>query len=206
VWSNRVFTTRRDFETWLASRGSNYELWSQRHPVVPRHFDNASRSLAASASAQYSRRQAQSGTALLIAIISCSVLLAMLALPTAKRLDRTGPSRPDRFRAGRPRRQIELATGAPLPAQSDLLRHRRDPLLRDRRLDSDLPSVGTARWTIQHFVGMTDSPANVAPFRLIHDVETQESLSLPMYPELTEEQIRSVTDVVREFFASGRAR
>ena len=81
VWSNRVFTTRTEFETWLASRGSNYELWSQRHPVAARHFDDASRSIAANASAQDSRRQAQSGTALLIAIISCSVLLAMLALP-----------------------------------------------------------------------------------------------------------------------------
>ena len=79
VWSNRVFTTRKAFETWLASRGSNYELWSQRHPVASRHFDVASRSLAANASAQDSRRQSR--TALLITIISCSVLLAMLALP-----------------------------------------------------------------------------------------------------------------------------
>ena len=79
VWSNRVFTTRKGFETWLASRGSNYELWSQRHPVAARHFDVASRSLAASASAQESRRQSR--TALLIAIISAGLLLAMLALP-----------------------------------------------------------------------------------------------------------------------------
>ena len=34
----------------------------------------------------------------------------------------------------------------------------------------------------------------------------RESLSLPMYPELTAEQIRTVTDAIREFFASGRAR
>jgi len=33
-----------------------------------------------------------------------------------------------------------------------------------------------------------------------------ETLSLPMYPELTEEQIRSVTEAIREFFASGRPR
>lgn len=79
VWANRVFTTQSDFETWLASRGSNYELWSQRHPVAARHFEDASQSLAASASAQDSRRQSR--TALLITIISCSVLLAMLALP-----------------------------------------------------------------------------------------------------------------------------
>jgi hypothetical protein len=78
VWANRVFTTQSGFETWLAARGSSYELWSQRHPVAARHFD-ASRSLAASASAQDSRRQSR--TALLITIISCSVLLAMLALP-----------------------------------------------------------------------------------------------------------------------------
>lgn len=91
VWSNRVFTTQSDFETWLASRGSNYELWSQRHPAAARHFD-------ASASAQDSRHQAQSSTALLIAIISCVVLLALLALPTFVRSarlllepPRTGP-------------------------------------------------------------------------------------------------------------------
>jgi hypothetical protein len=80
VWSNRVFTTRKEFETWLVSRGSNYELWSQRHPVAARHFDVASRALASSA-ADDSRRRSQSSAALLITIISCSVLLAMLALP-----------------------------------------------------------------------------------------------------------------------------
>jgi hypothetical protein len=79
VWANRVFTTQGDFETWLASRGSNYELWSQRHPVAAHHFDVASRSLATSASAQHSR--SQSRAALLITIISCSALLAMLTLP-----------------------------------------------------------------------------------------------------------------------------
>ena len=82
VWSNRIFATRGDFESWLTSRGSNYELWSQRHPGAARHFEDVSlRSLAASSSAQQSRRPAQSGTALLIAIISSAVLLAMLALP-----------------------------------------------------------------------------------------------------------------------------
>src|SRR5947207_6191048 len=81
VWSNRVFTTQRDFASWLVSRGSSYELWSQRHPAAAHHFDDsARRSLAASSSARDSRRYAQSGTALLIAIISCSVILAMLAL------------------------------------------------------------------------------------------------------------------------------
>jgi dTDP-4-amino-4,6-dideoxygalactose transaminase len=34
----------------------------------------------------------------------------------------------------------------------------------------------------------------------------RETLSLPMYPELTEEQIGAVTDAVRAFFASGRKR
>ena len=79
VWANRVFTTQSDFETWLASRGSNYELWSQRHPVAARHFDVASRSLATSASAQ--RPSSESRAALLITIISCSGLLALLGLP-----------------------------------------------------------------------------------------------------------------------------
>jgi dTDP-4-amino-4,6-dideoxygalactose transaminase len=34
----------------------------------------------------------------------------------------------------------------------------------------------------------------------------RETLSLPMYPELTEEQVSAVTDTVRAFFASGRKR
>jgi hypothetical protein len=82
VWSNRVFTSQRDFASWLVARGSNYELWSQRHPAAAHHFDDAARrSLAADSSTRDSRRYAQSGTALLIVIISCSVILAMLALP-----------------------------------------------------------------------------------------------------------------------------
>ena len=89
MWSNRIFATRGDFESWLISRGSNYELWSQRHPGAARHFEDVSlRSLAASSSAQQSRRPAQSGTALLIAIISSAVLLAMLALPKFVRSSR----------------------------------------------------------------------------------------------------------------------
>jgi hypothetical protein len=103
VWSNRVFTTRKDFETWLASRGSNYELWSQRHPVAARHFDAASLSLAASASAQDSRRQSR--TALLITIISCSVLLAMLAVP--------GLVRSARFLLEPPRARLRLREPPP---------------------------------------------------------------------------------------------
>jgi len=105
VWSNRVFTSQKDFSSWLVSRGSNYELWSQRHPAAAHHFDDAAgRSLATSSSAQDSRHYAQSGTALLITIISCSVILAMLALarlvssarfilnPSSTRLRWRGPS------------------------------------------------------------------------------------------------------------------
>jgi hypothetical protein len=81
VWSNRVFTTRSDFAGWLVSRGSSYEVWSQRHPAAARHFDDASRrSLSASASAQDPTRHAQSDTPQLIVIISCGILLPMLAL------------------------------------------------------------------------------------------------------------------------------
>lgn len=81
MWSNRIFATRGDFESWLTSRGSNYELWSRRHPAAARHFEKVSRSLAASSSRQQARRPVQSRSALLIAIISSSVILAMLALP-----------------------------------------------------------------------------------------------------------------------------
>ena len=82
VWSGRVFTSRSDFASWLVSRGSNYELWSQRHPAAAHHFDDASRrSLAASASARDSRGYVQSRSALLVTIISCSIILVLLALP-----------------------------------------------------------------------------------------------------------------------------
>jgi len=104
VWSNRVFTTRKDFEIWLASRGSNYELWSQRHPVAAHHFDDASRSLASNSATKHSTVHVQSGVALAIAIISFAVLLAMLILtryvrsarflwdpPTGLRVRRSSP-------------------------------------------------------------------------------------------------------------------
>jgi hypothetical protein len=81
VWANRVFTTKSDLESWLVSRGSNYELWSRLHPAAARHFDDASRSFAASSTAKHSRLQVQSDVALLIVIISSAVVLAMLALP-----------------------------------------------------------------------------------------------------------------------------
>jgi hypothetical protein len=41
--------------------------------------------------------------------------------------------------------QIELAPATPLSAESDLLRDRRRPRIRDRRLGRDLPAVGPAR-------------------------------------------------------------
>jgi len=81
VWSNQVFATQGDFETWLVARGSSYELWSQRHPAAARHFDEASRSFAARPSVEHSRLHVQSDIALLIVIISSAVVLAMLVLP-----------------------------------------------------------------------------------------------------------------------------
>src|SRR5712691_10895398 len=81
VWSNRIFPTRSDFATWLVSRGSNYEIWSMRHPAAAQHFgDPARRSLAASSSVRPSGRHVQSTTELLVAAISFAVLLAMVAL------------------------------------------------------------------------------------------------------------------------------
>src|SRR5436190_22560906 len=68
VWANRVFTTQGDLESWLVSRGSNYELWSQRHPVAAHHFD--ARSLSANGSAKHARVHVQSGTPLLTATVS----------------------------------------------------------------------------------------------------------------------------------------
>ena len=81
VWSNRIFPTRADFATWLVSKGSNYELWSQRHPAAAQHFDDPARGLlAASSAAQPSPRHVQATTELLIAAVSFAALLVMLAL------------------------------------------------------------------------------------------------------------------------------
>jgi hypothetical protein len=104
VWSNRIFPTKVDFETWLVSRGSSYELWSQRHPVAAHHFDDASRSLASNSATKHSTVHVQSGVALVIAITSFAVLLAMLILtryvrsarflwdpPTGLRVRRSSP-------------------------------------------------------------------------------------------------------------------
>jgi hypothetical protein len=81
VWSNRVFPTQRDFAAWLVSRGSTYELWSQRHPAAAQHFDDPTRqSLVASSAVQPSGRHVRATTELLVATISFAALLAMLAL------------------------------------------------------------------------------------------------------------------------------
>ena len=81
VWSNRIFPTRADLETWLVSRGSNYELWAARHPDAARHFeDPSSQSLATGSSLQSSTPHVRSIKALLIAAGSFAALLAMLTL------------------------------------------------------------------------------------------------------------------------------
>src|SRR3954452_5773790 len=33
VWANRNFTSRRDFENFLRSRGARFEIWPYRHPT-----------------------------------------------------------------------------------------------------------------------------------------------------------------------------
>jgi len=81
VWSNRIFPTRADPETWLVSRGSNYELWAARHPAAARHFeDRSTQSLATGSSLQSSTPHVRSTKALLIAAGSFAALLAMLTL------------------------------------------------------------------------------------------------------------------------------
>jgi hypothetical protein len=87
VWSDRVFTSRADFAAWLSSRGSDYKVWSERHPAAARHFEQPS----GGALALHSQEQQQaaggsvtpragSTRALLIASISLALLVAMLTL------------------------------------------------------------------------------------------------------------------------------
>lgn len=87
VWSDRVFTTRAGFAAWLTSRGTTYELWSERHPAAARRFeDHSRRPLASGSSAQPEAAgsspaaSARSAKTLLIASISFALLVAMLAL------------------------------------------------------------------------------------------------------------------------------
>ncbi len=112
VWANRVFTTQSDFESWLVSRGSNYELWSQLHPAAARHFDDASRSLAASSSVEHSKLHVQSDIALLIVIISSALVLAMLALPRFVRSARFLLDPPSGLRLRGPPLAVGAAVGS----------------------------------------------------------------------------------------------
>jgi len=81
VWSNRIFPTRADLETWLVARGSNHVLWAARHPAAASHFENrATQSLATGSSLQSSTPHVRSIKALLIAAGSFAALLAMLTL------------------------------------------------------------------------------------------------------------------------------
>jgi hypothetical protein len=116
VWSNRIFPTRGDFETWLVSRGSNYELWAARHPAAARHFeDRSTQSLATGSSPQSSTPHVRSMKALLIAAGSFAALLAMLALASFVRSARFLLDPPKiglRFRGPPP-----MAARAPLRAR-----------------------------------------------------------------------------------------
>ena len=38
VWSDRVFTERRDLARWLRYRGKSYRVWAKRHPGGVRIF------------------------------------------------------------------------------------------------------------------------------------------------------------------------
>jgi hypothetical protein len=156
VWSNRVFTTRKDFETWLVSRGSNYELWSQRHPVAARHFDDASRSLAEGASAQDSVRPAHSGAALLIAIISCAVLLAMLALPMFVRSAR--------FLLEPPKTSLRLR-GPPSAMVASATTHGR---LRALRVPTSAFSEGAGRFDWREIPSGLSRLARLSTLRTVH--------------------------------------
>jgi hypothetical protein len=112
VWSDRVFSTRADFAAWLDSRGTSYELWSERHPSAARRFENHSRRPLASHSSAQSEAagsspapRTQSTTALLIASLSAALLVAMLALARVVRSARfllEPPSMGRRVRSLRP--------------------------------------------------------------------------------------------------------
>jgi hypothetical protein len=114
VWSDRVFSSRADFAAWLAWRGTDYELWSKRHPAAARHFEDpavsplATRSTEQPLAAGESVEPAVGSTkALLIASISLALLVAMLALP---RLVRSA-----RFLLEPPRVRLPLIPGTSRP-------------------------------------------------------------------------------------------
>jgi hypothetical protein len=172
VWSDRVFSTRADFAAWLDSRGTSYELWSERHPSAARRFEDHSRrplvshssaqSEAAGSSAAPSARPA---TALLVASLSAGLLVAMLALASVVRSARfllEPPSMGRRVRslrpapaaligaASSPRERARVHTKAHAPRQASVaLGHAVD--LHWREGWSRLGRLGriTADWTAQ---------------------------------------------------------
>ena len=115
VWSDRIFPTRGDFETWLVSRGSSYELWAARHPAAARHFeDRSTQDLATGSSLQSSTPHVRSMKALLIAAGSFAALLAMLALASFVRSARFLLDPPN---IGLRFRRPPLRAGAPVRAR-----------------------------------------------------------------------------------------
>jgi hypothetical protein len=92
VWSDRVFSTRADFAAWLRSKGTSYELWSERHPSAARRLEDHSREPLVSRSSAQSEAagsspapRVRSGKALLIASLSLALLVAMLAVASVVR-------------------------------------------------------------------------------------------------------------------------
>jgi hypothetical protein len=172
VWSDRVFATRADFAAWLNSRGTSYELWSERHPSAARRLEDrpprplASRSSAQSGAAGSSPApRARPATALLVASLSAGLLVAMLALARLARSARfllEPPSMGRRVRSLRPpaptlmgvasrpreRARVHAKAHAPRKAVSVSLGHTVDLHWRGRSRLGRLGRI-TADWTAE---------------------------------------------------------
>jgi hypothetical protein len=114
VWSDRVFTSRADFAAWLEGRGTDYEVWAERHPAAASHFeDPAQPPLTQSTEAGGGSVTLRAGStkALLIASVSFALLLAMLALSRVVRSARylSAPSLSRRVRSARPAAAVLMA-------------------------------------------------------------------------------------------------
>jgi hypothetical protein len=152
VWSDRVFTSRADFAAWLEGRGSDYEVWAERHPAAAGRFEDPARLPLASQSTEAVggsvTPRAGSTKALLIASVSFALLLAMLALSRVVRSARylSAPSLSRRVRPARPAAAVLVAESSTQPERVSAL-GQAPPLEKPRpasqRVAFDLPWRGS---------------------------------------------------------------
>jgi hypothetical protein len=112
VWSQRVFTSQKGLAAWLEGRGSNYEIWANRHPSLASVFEKKTPGPPLAAQAETHRRNML--LAPLVAAIALLVLL-LVALPQSRHRRLPGVATRRRRSEARSPRQLRVRETA-MPA------------------------------------------------------------------------------------------